>query len=108
MRRAYPSGLRWPAAVQSYLFQRHRAWLLPEMARRYGDVFSLRAPPYADNLVVFNRPEVSRDGAERSHAAASSHRIDGEQTDSRPGHRRLVLTEGNGCEHIDPVGAPAI
>ena len=27
------------------------------MARRYGDVFSLRVPPYADNLVVFSRPE---------------------------------------------------
>jgi cytochrome P450 len=27
------------------------------MARRYGDVFALRVPPYADNLVVFNRPE---------------------------------------------------
>jgi cytochrome P450 len=27
------------------------------MARRYGDVFALRVPPYADNLVVFSRPE---------------------------------------------------
>jgi cytochrome P450 family 135 len=53
----YPPGPRWPAAIQSVLFQRHRAWLLPAMARRYGDVFSLRVPPYADNLVVFNRPE---------------------------------------------------
>src|SRR5262245_6432499 len=57
MRSAYPPGPRWPAAVQSVLFQRHRAWLLPTMARRYGDVFALRVPPYADNLVVFNRPE---------------------------------------------------
>ena len=57
MRTAYPPGPRWPAAVQSVLFQRQRAWLLPRMTRRYGDVFSLRVPPYADNLVVFNRPE---------------------------------------------------
>ena len=57
MRSAYPPGPRWPAAVQSVLFQRHRAWLLPAMARRYGDVFALRVPPYADNLVVFSRPE---------------------------------------------------
>src|SRR6516162_2312622 len=57
MRSAYPPGPRWPAAVQSVLFQRHRDWLLPAMARRYGDVFALRVPPYADNLVVFNRPE---------------------------------------------------
>jgi len=42
--------------VQSLLFQRHRARFLAAMARRYGDVFSLRVPPYADNLVVFNRP----------------------------------------------------
>ena len=53
----YPPGPRWPAPVQSFLFQRHRAWLLPAMRRRYGDVFALRVPPYADNLVVFNRPE---------------------------------------------------
>jgi len=53
----YPPGPRWPAAVQSFLFQRHRAWLLPAMRRRYGDVFALRVPPYADNLVVFSRPE---------------------------------------------------
>ncbi len=57
MQSTYPPGPRWPAAVQSVLFQRSRAWLLPTMARRYGDVFSLRVPPYADNLVVFNRPE---------------------------------------------------
>src|SRR5215208_2728896 len=57
VRTAYPPGPRWPAAVQSVLFQRQRAWLLPRMARRYGDVFSLRVPPYADHLVVFNRPE---------------------------------------------------
>jgi cytochrome P450 family 135 len=57
MRSAYPPGPRWPSAVQSVLFQRQRAWLLPKMARRYGDVFALRVPPYADNLVVFNRPE---------------------------------------------------
>ncbi|MHA7652926.1 cytochrome P450 [Mycobacterium sp. ML4] len=53
----HPPGPRWPAAVQSVLFQRHRSWFLPAMARRYGDVFSLRVPPYADHLVVFHRPE---------------------------------------------------
>lgn len=57
----YPPGPRWPAAIQSVLFQRRRAWLLPTMARRYGDVFSLRVPPYADNVVVFNRPEHIRE-----------------------------------------------
>jgi cytochrome P450 len=43
--------------VQSVLFQRHRVRFLPAMARRYGDVFRLRFPPYGDTLVVFNRPE---------------------------------------------------
>jgi cytochrome P450 len=61
MRSGYPPGPRWPAVVQSALFQRHRAWLLPTMERRYGDVFSLRVPPYADNLVVFSRPEHIKD-----------------------------------------------
>jgi cytochrome P450 family 135 len=61
MRSPYPPGPRWPAAVQSALFQRHRAWLLPTMSRRYGDVFALRVPPYADNLVVFSRPEHIKD-----------------------------------------------
>lgn len=57
MNNTYPPGSRLPAAVQSILFQRRRAQFLPAMARRYGDVFSLRVPPYADNLVVFSRPE---------------------------------------------------
>ncbi len=32
----------------------------PAMHRKYGDVFSLRVPPYADNLVVHTRPEHKR------------------------------------------------
>jgi cytochrome P450 len=46
-----------PPAAQTVLFQRNRARFLPAMARRYGDVFSLRIPPYASRLVVFSRPE---------------------------------------------------
>lgn len=57
MESPYPPGPRWPAPVQSVLFQFHRTWLLPAMARRYGDVFSLRLPPCVDHLVVFSRPE---------------------------------------------------
>lgn len=53
----YPPGPRMPAAVQSFLFQRYRYRFLPAMARRYGDVFALRVPPYADHVVVFTRPE---------------------------------------------------
>jgi cytochrome P450 family 135 len=57
MRSPYPPGPRWPAILQGVLFQRRRAWLLPAMARRYGDVFTLRIPPYGQNVVVFSRPE---------------------------------------------------
>lgn len=54
----FPPGPRLlPPAVQGVLFQRRRAWFLPAMARRYGDVFSLRVPPYARRVVVFSRPE---------------------------------------------------
>jgi cytochrome P450 len=53
----YPPGPRLAAPVQGMLFQRYRAWFLPAMARRYGDVFAVRVPPFADRLVVFSRPE---------------------------------------------------
>ncbi len=43
--------------MQSVLFQRYRSRFLPAMARRYGDVFALRVPPYASHLVIFSRPE---------------------------------------------------
>ncbi len=53
----YPPGPRLAAPVQGTLFQRYRAWFLPAMARRYGDVFTVRVPPFADRLVMFSRPE---------------------------------------------------
>lgn len=57
MRSRYPPGPRLPAAVQGMLFQRHREWFLPTMARHYGDVFTLRVPPHRRHVVVFSRPE---------------------------------------------------
>ena len=56
MRFPSPPGPRWPAALQGVLFQRRRDWLLPAMARRYGDVFSLHVSPYSQHVVVFSRP----------------------------------------------------
>lgn len=47
-----PPGPRLPRYLQSVLYLRFREWFLPAMHRKYGDVFSLRVPPYADNLVV--------------------------------------------------------
>lgn len=52
-----PPGPRLPRYLQSVLYLRFREWFLPAMHRKYGDVFSLRVPPYADNLVVYTRPE---------------------------------------------------
>lgn len=53
----FPPGPALPPLVQSALFQRDRARFLTAMARRYGDVFTLRIPPFADQVVVYSRPE---------------------------------------------------
>ncbi|WP_040870078.1 cytochrome P450 [Nocardia exalbida] len=53
----FPPGPPLPPLVQSVLFQRDRACFLTAMARRYGDVFALRVPPFADRVVVYSRPE---------------------------------------------------
>ncbi|MEQ0574282.1 cytochrome P450 [Mycobacterium tuberculosis] len=52
-----PPGPRLPRYLQSVLYLRFREWFLPAIHRKYGDVFSLRVPPYADNLMVYTRPE---------------------------------------------------
>ncbi|WP_280826503.1 cytochrome P450 [Mycobacterium sp. OTB74] len=39
------------------LYLRYREWFLPLLRKRFGDVFSLHVPPYADDLVVFAAPE---------------------------------------------------
>ncbi|WP_433710044.1 cytochrome P450 [Nocardia sp. CA-084685] len=57
MTAAYPPGPPIPAFLQGLLYIRNRAQVLPPLRRRYGDVFSLRVPPFAQNLVVFSRPE---------------------------------------------------
>ncbi|MFI9511192.1 cytochrome P450 [Nocardia sp. NPDC052566] len=57
MTATYPPGPRLPVAVQSFLYIRYRSELLPKLRRRYGDVFSVRVPPFNDHLVVFSRPE---------------------------------------------------
>ncbi|WP_433733509.1 cytochrome P450 [Nocardia sp. CA-129566] len=54
---AYPPGPPIPALLQGLLYIRNRAQMLPPLRRRYGDVFSVHVPPFADNLVVFTRPE---------------------------------------------------
>ncbi|MFG1789870.1 cytochrome P450 [Nocardia sp. NPDC049149] len=54
---AYPPGPRLPALLQGAWYQLNRQRFISASARRYGDVFALRVPPFADNAVVFSRPE---------------------------------------------------
>ncbi|MFI5776198.1 cytochrome P450 [Nocardia sp. NPDC051570] len=62
MTAAYPPGPRLPRIAQTVLYARRRAPFVHAMARRYGDVFSLRMlPPYAERMVVFSRPEHIRE-----------------------------------------------
>ncbi|SON59270.1 Putative cytochrome P450 135A1 [Mycobacterium simulans] len=61
MTAALPPGPRLPRYVQSVLYLKFRERFLPAMHRKYGDVFSLQVPPYADNLVVYTRPEHIRE-----------------------------------------------
>ncbi len=54
----YPPGPgRLAAAIYGVVFQLCRVPFMPAMVRRYGDVFSLQAPPYTGRVVVINRPE---------------------------------------------------
>ncbi|MVU78603.1 cytochrome P450 [Nocardia sp. ET3-3] len=62
MSNAYPPGPPVPSAVQTALYARWRGAMLRAAARRYGDVFTLHlVAPYAENLVVFSRPEHIRE-----------------------------------------------
>ncbi|MQY22058.1 cytochrome P450 [Nocardia macrotermitis] len=57
-----PPGPRLPRLVQTLLYATARPRLLTAMSARYGEVFTLRLlPPYAEQLVVFSRPEHIRE-----------------------------------------------
>lgn len=53
----FPPGPRLPWPVQTALFARRRSWWLHRVARRYGQTFTLRVPPYARRLVVVSHPD---------------------------------------------------
>ncbi len=55
-----PPGPRWPALVQSAALMRFRHSFVPALQRRYGSVFSVRLVPERRPLVLFNRPEVTK------------------------------------------------
>jgi cytochrome P450 len=59
--RELPPGPRWPALLQSMLLMRFRHQFIPAMHRRYGDVFTIRLVPKASPLVLFTRPEHTKE-----------------------------------------------
>ncbi len=56
-----PPGPRLPALLQSMLLMRFRHQFIPAMHRRYGDVFTVRLVPKAAPLVLFTRPEHTKE-----------------------------------------------
>lgn len=56
-----PPGPRWPAVLQSVGLLRFRHQFVPWLHKRYGDVFTVRLIPGGQPLVLFTRPEHSRE-----------------------------------------------
>jgi len=56
-----PPGPRWPALVQSAALMRFRHSFVPALQRRYGDVFAVRLVPERRPLVLFNKPENTKE-----------------------------------------------
>ena len=59
--RELPPGPRLPALLQSMLLMRFRHQFIPAMHRRYGDVFTIRLVPKASPLVLFTKPEHTKE-----------------------------------------------
>ena len=59
--RDLPPGPRLPALLQSMLLMRFRHQFVPAMHKRYGDVFTIRIVPKATPLVLFTKPEQTKE-----------------------------------------------
>jgi len=59
--RDLPPGPRWPALLQSMALMRFRHQFIPALHRKYGDVFTVRLVPKASPLVLFTRPEHTKE-----------------------------------------------
>jgi cytochrome P450 len=59
--RDLPPGPRWPALLQSVALMRFRHQFIPAMHKRYGDTFTVRTVPKAAALVLFTRPEDTKE-----------------------------------------------
>lgn len=55
--RTLPPGPRLPMLIQTAIFAGHRKWFLPQLRKRYGDVFTIRLVPGGRVAVVLSRPE---------------------------------------------------
>ena len=60
-REALPPGLRWPAFFQTAALLRFRHRFVPYMHRRFGDIFTVRMIPGGRPLVLFTRPEHTKE-----------------------------------------------
>jgi cytochrome P450 len=56
-----PPGPQWPPLLQSIGLIRFRHRFVPAMHRRYGDVFTVRIMPRGTALVLFTRPEHTKE-----------------------------------------------
>lgn len=56
-----PPGPRWPALLQTVGLLRFRHWFHPRMHRLYGDAYTVRVVPGGRPLVLFTRPEHTRE-----------------------------------------------
>ncbi|NHA01438.1 hypothetical protein G5V59_20785 [Nocardioides sp. W3-2-3] len=58
---ALPPGPRWPALVQTIALMRFRHRFHPWLHRRYGDAYTVNLVPGGRPLVLFTRPEVTKE-----------------------------------------------
>ncbi|WP_276514558.1 cytochrome P450 [Nocardia huaxiensis] len=59
---ALPPGPALPRFLQTVMYAKYRGLLLDRAQRRYGDTFTLRmVAPYAEQVVIFTRPEHIRE-----------------------------------------------
>ena len=56
-----PPGPKWPTLLQSIALVRFRHRFVPAMHRKYGDVFTIRIMPKGQPLVLFTRPEHTKE-----------------------------------------------
>src|ERR687889_975566 len=56
-----PPGPQWPPLLQSVGLIRFRHRFVPAMHKRYGDVFTVRIMPRGTALVLFTRPEHTKE-----------------------------------------------